>query len=68
MRKVYDREEMETSPPAFVFTWSELREIVTAIKADREITRKTLAKVQAIEAYARCKYAYQVADVTISAK
>ena len=68
MRKVYDREEMETAPPAFMFSWSELQEITTAMKADREIKKTTLAKMQSFAAYARTKYAYQVADVMISAK
>ena len=51
-----------------MFSWSELQEITTAMKADREIKKTTLIKMQAFAAYARTKYAYQVADVMISAK
>ena len=68
MRLVFDKSDMESNPPTFDFTYTELQQITEALKAYRGMKKETLDKMRSIAAFSRTKWAYQLKKTTITAR
>lgn len=64
---VYDREAL-AKPPSLSFSYTELEEIMEAVKGTSSIKKVTLEKLQIIKDFARTKAAYSMSKTTLTAR